>query len=201
VTGLGVVGLTVAAEEIQWPSSRKHQFPGHSPPAAPSRGPVARPGRCLSLAAIAGALVKDPLGTARIAPPARPPPQAVGGSGVHGSAVPSLVTGPSRSPGCGLSWRCRAGSRTSPPLARRHRLAAPGPAGRRLNAMQSEAFMMSPLPRPGRRRAGPATSIAHHQRPPDARHCERHQNGDDGGQASEDHGLLPSVAPRVAVRR
>jgi hypothetical protein len=34
-----------------------------------------------------------------------------------------------------------------------------------LNAMQSEAFMMSPLLRPGRRRACPATSIAHHQRP------------------------------------
>jgi len=63
-----------------------------------------------------------------------------------------------------------------------------------LNAMQFEAFMMSLLLRPGRRRAGPSTSIAHHQPPPDARHCERHQNGDDGGQASDDHGLLPSVA-------
>ena len=55
--------------------------------------------------------------------------------------------------------------------------------------------MMSPLLRPGCRRPGPAARIAHHQRPPDARHCERHQNGDDNGQAGGDHGLLPSAAP------
>ena len=53
--------------------------------------------------------------------------------------------------------------------------------------------MMSPLLRPGRRRAGPAASIAHHQPSPDARYCERQQNGDDGGQAGEDHSLLPSA--------
>jgi len=37
--------LTVRADEVPPPSSRKHQLPGYSPPAAPGRG--------LSLAAIA----------------------------------------------------------------------------------------------------------------------------------------------------
>src|SRR5690348_13813538 len=47
----------------------------------------------------------------------------------------------------------------------------------------------------------PAARIEYHQRPPDARHCERRQNGDGDGQADEDHGLLPSATPGGAVRR
>jgi hypothetical protein len=56
--------------------------------------------------------------------------------------------------------------------------------------------MLSRFLRPWRRRSGPAPRIEYHQRPPDARHRERHQSGDDDGQAGEDHGLLPSVARR-----
>jgi hypothetical protein len=122
--------------------------------------------------------------------------RAIGGAGVHGSAVPSLVTGPvaGRSPGCGRSWRCRSGSRMSPPLAPSSSSRRQGQPVGGHNDMRSEAFVMSPLLRPGRRRSGPAARIEYHQRPPDAGHCERHQNGDDDGQAGEDHGLLPSVA-------
>ena len=56
--------------------------------------------------------------------------------------------------------------------------------------------MLSPFLRLLRRRPGPTPRIEYHQRPPGTRHRERHQNGDDDGQAGEDHGLLPSVARR-----
>jgi hypothetical protein len=101
-----------------------------------------------------------------------------------------------RSPGCGRSCRCRAGYGRH----RRWRAAVVEPrqgqpAGG-LNATQSGAFMLSRFLRPGRRRSGPTPRIEYHQRPPDARHRERHQSGDNDGQAGEDHGLLPSVARR-----
>src|SRR5690348_8270566 len=46
----------------------------------------------------------------------------------------------------------------------------------------------------------PAARIEYHQRPPDARHCEPYQNGDDDGQAGENHSLLPSTTPGGVVR-
>src|SRR5690348_2964069 len=57
------------------------------------------------------------------------------------------------------------------------------------------AVMVSPLVGPGRWRSGPVARIGHRQLPPDARHRERHEHGDDDDQADEDHGLLPSVTP------
>jgi hypothetical protein len=134
------------------------------------------------------------------APPARPPRRRSAGLEFMGRPCRRLSPGARRDAG-GLGVAV-------PDHGRRRRCCAAVVEPRQgqpvggLNAIQSGAFMMSPLLRPGGwRRPGPAARIEYHQRPPDARHCERHQNHDDDGQADEDHDLLPSATPGGAVRR